>query len=230
MIPALTYIRQQYGEDHLYVYWANGAVRDLMSWQYKGLDQLPDTLQSQPVFKSSPVGAWHEYLGKLHMIQAHFALLKLPVPNEIPRAEILIDRNVPEYDYVVSPWSRSNHDHNKEWFEDRWEQLFSQLDGTIAVVGTSDDPRPWKHVSYEYGWPLKAVAGILQRTRKAVITIDNGISHLAFHAGVNEKHVQLYPACLPMGWVSFPGAIIQAEPKDVTVEMMLDLVKQCVSS
>jgi len=225
MLPAIQELRRRWDGD-VYLHMPNRWVRDLIpaSYGFKDLFALPLGSSKAKVMRSSPWDACDAYIRTLHMTQAHFAIFGLPVPSEPVRAEIEVDDTAPVFDYVLSPWSRSDIDHNKAWWDDRWAKVVDALDGSIAVVGGIEDPQPWL-AHYEYGKDLRYVAGLLRNARKAVITIDNGMSHLAFHAGCT-KHVLLYPECLPPWWVGNPKALagIIRQPKHLTPEAVLALV------
>jgi hypothetical protein len=64
------------------------------------------------------------------------------------------------------------------------------------------------------------------RCAALVISIDNGISHLAHFGGVSQ-HLLLAPACLPASFVANPrGRMIRGVPIDITVQKVLEAAEE----
>jgi len=165
-----------------------------------------------------------------HMVQGHFKYLDFPIPTHgVPNVtlDIISTMDTP-YDFIVSPYSRSDHENNKLWPLDRWQVIIDWLreqNYSVAVVGSGrDDEPPFKNLSGEIiGYSLHDVAWQLKNVRKAVLSIDNGISHLT--RIVESSHILLYPECLPTTWVSNPKALtLKCNPLHLAPENVKELI------
>jgi len=109
---------------------------------------------------------------------------------------------------VISPFSRSCSSQsggppNKMLRWETWKPLlrFLRTLGPIACVGAQGDrAMDLELLEDEYftGLPLERVAQILKHA-KLVVTIDNGIGHLA--ASQMSRMILFYPACLGTHWI-----------------------------
>lgn len=125
---------------------------------------------------------------QLHMNQANFHFVGLPVPEEIPRAKLYIKPEVvPVFDYVLAPFSRSLPPEQK-W--DHWQSLVNAMpDKKFALLGnstydgegyvTGDNVTPIFNRSMNY------VSNVLLQSG-GLISGVTGISHLAFALGVKN--------------------------------------------
>ena len=162
-----------------------------------------------------------------HMAAGFCRHLGLPLPA-LPEALPLAaeDIGLPA-GIVLSPFSGSANGWYKVWPTDRWLALADRLaqchpDLPLYVIGGADDdmspyaaagPMPLP------GLALPEVLGLL-RAAAAVISIDNGISHLA-HFGAVARHVLLYPALLAPALVANPRArILRAAPEAIGVDQV----------
>ncbi len=186
----------------------------------KLLTERPET--PDYVMEAGPV--FSKFVYTHHMRQGYFSCVDLPVPHEVPSIKLRKSSDVflHDFDILISPFSRSDHNHNKKWYDDRWYEVtcqLTQLGYRILVVGSDDDqmtatarifhttPRnpadPGETLVYGlYGMKLGTLINMIERA-KLCITLDNGISHLVSATGVD--HLLLYPGCLPFCWVSNPN-------------------------
>jgi ADP-heptose:LPS heptosyltransferase len=160
----------------------------------------------------------------IHMIQSYFHLLDLEVPAAVPTPILNLDNSSRprQFDVLVSPYSGSDNANNKLWPFENWQLLIDELVGnglSVAVLGTSADPREFSDVSYIFDETIPTVAAVLRASRHGLISIDNGLSHLAHIVGVN--HLLLYPVAMHPAWVNNPNSncvrIIEA-PSALRVE------------
>jgi hypothetical protein len=115
---------------------------------------------------------------------------------------------VPEYDYLISPFSE---DKNREWPLHNWQLVLEHLSAPVGVLGGAYEPKPWEGVDYIYGRPLDEVCSLIAKA-KCLITIDAGPSRLA-HALAHPKHVLLCSSVVTQVWGSYPGArVIYGHP------------------
>jgi len=76
--------------------------------------------------------------------------------------------------------------------------------GKVGILGAVNDRAPIEASEDEYytGLSLNKVA-LMLRDAKFLVTVDNGISHLAASQGT--KSIVLYPACLDTRWIAPKG-------------------------
>lgn len=182
----------------------------------------------------------------LHMLQSHFRVHNYPVPTSVitPKLKWYYDWEwqgdiddsgkvtCPVYDYIISPFSRSDDHNNKLWPYERWQEVINYLNShnyTVAVLGVSKyDPRQlFTGVDYIFDYSLPQVCDLISHVRKAMLTIDNGISHLTHF--LKKPHVLLYPSCLATEWVSNfnDNAIIHKDrPLDISVDKVIEMIHQ----
>ena len=209
----------------------NQAVQHLLpaSDAIVHLSEKPDTADYQmdvgPVFS--------KYVSTAHMSQGYYDQLGLPVPQSVPESPVRLRKlnqireakdsmvavlAAPWVDVLISPFSRSDHNHNKKWFDDRWVIVVRhliQLGHKVCVLGSAEDrlSRTAKAIHHAgsvkpaafvevYGEELSHVLDLI-RQAKMCLTIDNGISHCV--AALQVPHLLLYPKCLPFPWVRNPN-------------------------
>jgi ADP-heptose:LPS heptosyltransferase len=66
----------------------------------------------------------------------------------------------------------------------------------------------------------------LSKVKKAVLSVDNGISHLTHFIGV--PHLLLYPQCLPDQWVNNPNknaVSVKDEPVNFHGDRIIKLIE-----
>ena len=75
--------------------------------------------------------------------------------------------------------------------------------------------------------PLPQVLDLMRRS-SLVMTLDNGIGHLAHFGGV-DRHVMLYPDCLPLWFAESPNALLVRggpTPAGIPVGRVIELARQ----
>lgn len=165
-----------------------------------------------------------------HMCQAFFGMAH----KEVPCLPMYINMNEVEIDLppgvVVSPFSRSDLDGNKFWANENWVKTVEFLrDKGLAdrayVLGstpTDDVSEYWRsNIEPVVNQPLTKVLNLLRRS-PLVLSVDNGISNLC-HYGSVDKHVLLYPQCLPPTWVDNPMAVkVRGIPASIPWQTIAD--------
>ena len=177
---------------------------------------------------------FHEFCSHAtHMVQGYFKYAGLPIPTDFPTLPLNLetDDTIEPYDFLISAGSRSDHMNNKLWPYDRWQQVIDYLTAQGYRVAVLISARPEEHiftgVDHIKGQPLKKVGGYIKTVKKAVLSIDNGISH--FTRLIGSPHILLYPACLPETWVGNPKAsTIQSNPLNLTVDEVINLIRVLV--
>ena len=199
------------------------------------------------VMEAGPV--FSRFVYTHHMRQGYFSCLDLPIPTEVPPIKYRKDPNHPgigfSFDILVSPFSRSDHNHNKKWYDDRWYDVTCQLTALgyrILVVGSAEDMKTdtadvflqavrdtinpdSRQVYGVYDLKLDTVMDAIEHAQLC-ITLDNGISHLVSAVGAN--HILLYPGCLPSPWVRNPNSNalhIHKEPINITVDDVMHMFR-----
>ena len=111
----------------------------------------------------------------------------------------------------------------KDWPLDRFAAVCAHLRtrgivDIVAVGSEFDDKRhdpQWRSL---HGLPIKVVAALLQEA-SVVITLENGLGHLA-HA-VDAPMVMIYSNIVPLGWANPVEArrcaVLYGDPREVTV-------------
>src|SRR6266403_1311529 len=147
---------------------------------------------------------------KLHIAQAYMELLGIPVPEYPPKVVYTPPEGSTEKGLVLlsifsnSCASRDGKAPNKMLSFAVWLPILTlarQL-GKVAVLGGPKDkgmaPLPILDEEYYTGRPLEEVARLL-RDAKLLITIDNGMGHLAASQGTPT--ILFYPKCLGRHWI-----------------------------
>lgn len=162
----------------------------LISKKYN-IKMQQDSMQYNRIYeldisKAFDLASLHNY----YMSQSHFAYLGLPVPAAPPKAELEFEETeVPVYDYIVAPFSRSLPP-DQRWPKDQWQELVTQLsDYSLCVIGHERDEKNFvtgTNISYMYNEPIVEVIKVLKKAKKGLISVVSGPSHLAFHLGVKN--------------------------------------------
>ena len=167
---------------------------------------------------------------KIHIAQAYMKLLGLEVPGYPPKVEYKPEEGPSESGLVLlslfsnSCASREGKPPNKMLSFAVWLPILTlarQL-GKIALLGGSADkmtaPLPVKEEEYYTGRPLQDVARLL-RDAMLLITIDNGLGHLAATQGTPT--ILFYPNCLGKHWIVPSGNkklfVYQMDPMELNV-------------
>ncbi len=119
----------------------------------------------------------------------------------------------------------------KEWPLQRWEQLSQHLQATrgcdVLAIGSEFDPQVrspfWRNL---YGLPIKVAAALLQEAA-CVVTLENGIGHLAH--GVNAPLVMIYSDIVPLQWANPAEAtrrqVLYGDPHKATADEVIAAVE-----
>jgi len=162
----------------------------------------------------------------LHMVQAHYNTLGLPVPTAVPRPKLnFVPQTVPVFDYVIAPFSRSLPVQQK-WQQQKWQALVNSLPNyTFCLFGSSkfDDGSfiTGANVTPVFDEGFNTVCNIMQQCRHGLISVVTGISHLA-HA-LNTKNYLFFNQG---AWGKNPDAILMDKNiYDITVDEVLNVLK-----
>jgi hypothetical protein len=157
-------------------------------------------------------------------------LYRLDFKEEIQR--------IPEGVVLFSPFSascssRKGDQPNKMLLASHWVQIISFMRklGPIRMLGAPDDlpDESWQLSEEEVmtGVPLDWLAAAMKKA-KLVITIDNGMGHLA--ASQDAPHILFYPMCLGLHFILPWGANhtvpIQLEPSQVQALQIMSSVRR----
>lgn len=152
----------------------------------------------------------------LHMIDAWYWILGLPVPNRPSRIDL---KTIPGrgFDVLISPFSASGRlakEPHKIWNFKKWNDLIDRLLGdglSVAICGVftagrdprSHDERFWgaRDVMVLDALPLDELGGHIRASR-CTLTVDNGIGHFAHLLGTHHLHlVPSHPKAAPVSWI-----------------------------
>lgn len=110
-----------------------------------------------------------------------------------------------------------------------WGQILALVRqyGEIGLLGAKDDRAPLAVSEDEYytGQSLEKVARLL-RDAKVLITIDNGMAHLA--ASQETPTIEYYPACLGRAWITPANKnalVLQMDPLKMTAEEAIQAIR-----
>lgn len=121
----------------------------------------------------------------------------------------------------------------------KWEEILKFLrkhfgDEKLRFIGAPTDRAPELSISedqYLTGIPLNRLA-LLMRSSRCVITLDNGMSHLA--ASQEAREIVFYPACLGIHYIAPLGnprcAVLHMDPVTVTGTSLVAALKVFVST
>lgn len=178
--------------------------------------------------------------GWRHMAQGYFHQFGLPVPF-LPITLPLVSSpcDFPP-GIILSPFSVSDIGGNKVWMHERWVYVIQTLRrlglaDRVYVVGSwargdSTSPYAVAGIRPMLDRPLTEVLDLLRKA-PLVLSIDNGISHLAHFGGVT-RHVMVYPDCLSPRWAEAPMAshVRGSIPASISVDQVLESAKQVLTA
>jgi len=182
--------------------------------------------------------AWQAGVHTMHMMQAHFKYLELPIPEPANmKPELYFERRTMplkyQFDYIISPYSWSDDKNNKLIPLENWKIVINYLHAkgyTIGVLGTSHDYNnasvKFDNVKYIIQQNLSEVANYILNAKRAVLSIDNGISHLTHILG--QKHLLFYPECLPEKWVknfNDNAIVVRDQPVNFNAGLMIQILE-----
>jgi hypothetical protein len=197
-------------------------------WGYKDIWDVP--IDAAQAVKRIYVQDMYKQFGQ-HTVHPTVGFLNYFGFNEFteavrPEIEFNFNEQVPQYDFIISAVSRANG--VRMWPFEEWKRFLPQLrqHGTVCMVGTEEDGRPFEDIDYFYGHSLQDSCSLLSKAR-CVITIDNGIGRLMHAIGGN--HVLLCSNAVGQVWGTYPGAhVIYDSPKAFGVERVLSLVRSVI--
>jgi len=136
------------------------------------------------------VGAFNfSHTSDLHMSQCYHYQFGLATPTAPIRPVLNVpDLDVPVYDYLLSPFSRSLPIEQK-WDMPNWEQLANRLKEQgyeVAVLGNSQYDQKFKNITNEQDRPIAEVLNMIKKCRKGLISVVTGTSHLAYAMGTKN--------------------------------------------
>jgi len=182
-------VLQQLNKDHEHF---SVIVLEEVKWLYELVPELKLCECSRHDKELNISGAFtlsHQH--NLFMSQAHYPFMGYPIPSEPVKAELMIiDVEVPIYDYIIAPYGRSAPNEQK-WSMDKWIELIDSMpECSFAILGNSkyDDfayPIP-ENVSLFFDRSMNDVGYTLQRAKYGCISIVTGISHFCYHLGVKN--------------------------------------------
>lgn len=230
-VPWMQYLCEEHNTDAVVVGGFNRLVADVLGPSYRFTFQEEATGFFDAEYLVS-VAALFGYSGQTHMCQCFFRAAGKPEPALPLTLDLRVEPCGLPPGAVIAPYSRSDWQGNKFWPHERWIAVVERLRndgllGTAYVLGANgtDDPAPYVAADIEpvFDRPLAQVLDLLKRA-PLVLTIDTGISHLA-HYGAVERHVLLYPGCLPECWVpNLRAAMVRApNPIDIQPQQLIDL-------
>lgn len=137
--------------------------------------------------------------------------------------------------FSASCSSRKGQPPNKMLKPEHWIPIieFMRTLGPIRMLGAPDDKpdERWQLSEDEImtGVPLDWLAAVMKKS-KLVITIDNGMGHLADSQDAN--HILLYPQCLSLGFIISWGCKnlvpIQMEPNEIAAMQLMWSIKRAI--
>lgn len=180
---------------------------------------------------------------KCHISEAYAKMLGVQIEEAGP-IYTAPDYSAPNNVIYIAPFSRSCSSNeglppNKKLPIPKWSPILRYL-RTIAPVmllGAKNDTWPqssdtWMNFdefSKILGEPLDVIAARLSCC-KLLVTIDNGIAHLA--ASQNTPTVLFYPECLGIHWITPVGNLncvaIQLNPATVSANLLLKKLKEVI--
>lgn len=136
---------------------------------------------------------------------------------------------------VSNPEREDGQGRKKDWPAERWRELARQVrekyDLEVFTIGSERDPFPTESgVSALHGLPIKVVAALLENAA-CVVTVENGIGHLA--AAVDAPIVLIYSNMMPLSWANPAEAtaceVIYRDPRQITVDEVLDAMERALA-
>lgn len=173
--------------------------------------------------------AWNIAIKKdLHMTQAYFECVGLPIPEAPVRADLSNPLDdvfgSPGFihgKYIIAPFSRSLPDNQKLHYS-VWDKLVSMSDKMFYVIGGRLDQKGFvrgDNVQELYGLPLCVIMYMIKRM--PLISVISGPSHLSFHLG-GINYLFDNQSC-SMRWGVNPDAIKITDPiPTITAERIME--------
>lgn len=177
----------------------------------------------------------NQVMGGLHMAQCHFHAWGKPLPETPISLPLASEPCQLVPGIVVAPFSFSDVGCNKFWPHERWVHVVQALRRVgladyAYVLGSSvtDSTAPYAvaGITPVFDRPLPYVLGVLRRAT-LVMTVDNGIAHLAHFGGI-WRHVMVYPDSMLPGFAESPMALHARGPTPAAIpaDQVLELAQQ----
>lgn len=179
------------------------------------------------------------YSDMAHMCQSYFAANGFD-PPDLPVDFAMTTKTWAGPDVMVlAPYSWSDLNGNKLWPHERWIEVVHTLRkrhgaSQTYVLGSKsrDDPEVYLRAGLTplFDRPLPQVLDLIQNAI-LLLSVDNGISHLAHYGGVS-RHVLLAPGCHAGNWACNPRGLMvrAANPIDVSVKDVLQAAETVLGS
>lgn len=199
--------------DGVQVFFANSGVRDL--WKNDSGIISQTEIMGGENFNNQRANHFFSYSG-IHMIQAWYWILNMPIPKYI--RSVALQESEPEFicDVIISPYSHSDlllsergEFGGKTWPFEKWNKVIDTLIGAGLSVGicgvfsSHSDPAFWgeRRVRVFDSLSLNDLCGCMRGAR-CVVTVDNGIGHLAHLLGIPHAHLVPKKAWIsPKEWI-----------------------------
>jgi ADP-heptose:LPS heptosyltransferase len=155
------------------------------------------------------------YMGQCYFRQNGLEVPDLPLSAPLRRTPVDLPPGI-----IISPYSVSDMGGNKLWSPESWIATIQEIRRAgyvwpVYVLGSNrrDDFLPYEAAGMVkvFDRPLSQILQLM-RESPCVMTLDTGTNHLA-HIGGVERHVMLYPACLPNAFAESPRAIHVRGPR-----------------
>jgi len=161
----------------------------------------------------------------LHMTQANFHAVGLPIPPKPVRPSFVVRRIAqPYFDYILSPFSRSLPE-NERWPKEYWRQLVDLMPSRqFAVIGGDNDDHDYipNATTSLFGHHFTCVSNLLKEARYGLISVVTGTSHLAHALGVRN-----FLFCNQGPWGKNPDAIVfEGNIPSITPEQVVQKLRQ----
>ena len=207
--PALYDLADQDGVE---VYFANSGVCGL--WKNNAAVVFHEKIEGGEDFNNQAAFKIFSHSG-LHMAQAWYWILNMPIPQSIRKVDLLESKPAFLCDVIISPFSHSDlllsergEFGGKTWPFEKWNKAIDALTGAgfsvgvCGMFGSGTDPAFWgdRRIAVFDSLPLNDLCGCLRGAR-CVVTIDNGIGHIAHLLGVSHVHlIPNKPWICPKEW------------------------------
>lgn len=137
---------------------------------------------------------------------------------------------------VTNPERPDGRGRKKDWPVENWKELATRIAGRngfdiFAVGAESETPLPVPYVHRLYGLPIRVAAALLERAA-CVVTLENGIAHLA--AAVDAPIVEIYSNMMPFEW-AYPAEatrcqVLYGDPLDISCDEVFQAVEATLAN
>ena len=193
----------------LRLWFANGSVLNLWNKVSNNIEFSGERMDNAETLNTQIPSRFFMMSG-LHMMQSWYWNLGMAVPPVVPAIHVNEASAVFGPDVIISPYSHGDLGLQiKILAPEKWNAVIRTLLGaglTVGVCGAfraGTDEKFWDDlpVSLLDSLPLPSLAGHLRGAR-CVVTVDNGIGHLAHMMGIPHVHmIPRHPRTCPKEWV-----------------------------